>query len=231
MTSIRTKPSVQALVNSLTKRRPGDYSSTSLQVGDQARSLPDYSNTLIEYKCPVCHESYKTFEEAETCRTTPFDACGLEVGSLVIIPSEWRGYYDGNWYDSAADDPWVLYRVPEDIKNSDHFRRVGWHVPWYVVTAVHNGRRADSHRTLVTVCSLMDGRLDFGWNPADGDGHIPMFRPGLPKEKQLNMSSSTWWDEDDIQLVKHVLEAEPSKKLLRQARQLAEMHISTEVLL
>lgn len=208
--------------------------SRSIRTGKDVEILNHGTAEVItEYRCSCCGERYSTYEEALSCSQQPEDTCDLEIGSLVIIPNECAYYYNRTRFPSPAEDPWLAFSRPGDPHDADHFNHKTQYYQWFVVTALHYERR-NRHRIVATVCSFMDGRFVWGWNPVDGVGHDSMFRPGIPKEQQRNCTEGTLWWEDTVAGVKFgdlVLSASPSPRLLQEATELADLGISTDVLL
>jgi hypothetical protein len=169
----------------------------------------------------VCGETYETASEAVACRDQPFDNADLEVGDIVVVPGKWRVWYD-------EDDPWVALVIPADPDSTSHFDHKPQRVPYYVVTAIHNGRSYDSHRCLVTLARFYTSpeddkrQVEAGWNPANGEGHHVILRLGQD-------ISDLYYYADKLGDLFY--ECEPSKELKREAAILAAMGISTDCLL
>lgn len=195
-----------------------------IKIGDEAAKFPPIdSPPSVRYFCPICEQDYDTFAEAEACRDQPFETYGMQVGDLVLIPGERR------YHSIEDDDPWVAFKEPPDPKSPSHFdHNWTWHV-WYVVTAIHNTDKWRRHRLLVTVCSLAGGRLDYGWNPLNGDGHYAMFKYGEIDSGYFVGKRSTF--PEDSKLMELMRSAVPSETVIEQAKELAEMKISSSVLL
>ena len=176
--------------------------------------MPESAVLPIRFQCPICLKSYATVQEAETCRDVPTDWSGWRLGDLCIIPGTRR------YYSTCISRPeWLAFTLPADPASSSHFDRTETFFPWWVVTALHRDRR-DRHRALITVSTLAFGKLYDGWNPADGDGHHAMYRPGVPEAEQRSAASSTWWQHPGI--AERIMAAVPPDAVLKDAVVLAD---------
>lgn len=132
-------------------------------------------NTLMNilYTCPICRESYETIEQAMACMEQPVVDCGWKPGEFLLIPQCAK-------YFEPVDHAWIAFTEPAWPKASSHFdHKPKWHV-WYQVLGLTRDKR-DPHRVLVVVATGgTDQRTNYegGWNPADGDGHYGLYRPG-----------------------------------------------------
>jgi hypothetical protein len=189
----------------------------NVSVGCDAAYLHHYS--VIEYACPVCGETYLAEEDAMACSDQRYDTGGLEVGDIVVVPRAWH-----NWI--PKDDPWLAFILPPNPNSDSHFDRAGYRVPYFVVTAVHTDWLYGPHRCVVTLCSLAEGRLRCGWNPANGDGHYAMFR--WDSDKHCDVGSKLREQENIDDLLDN---CEPCDIVKREAAELASMRISTTRLL
>jgi hypothetical protein len=187
-----------------------------IQMGAKAATLGDQMSPVM-YACPVCKKMYDTVDKAAACRDQPFDDGGLKVGDIVVVPVMWT-----RWYDE--DDPWVAFTIPADMESEDHFDHHDRRVPYYVVTALHS-ERGREHRCLVTLCSLADGSLRAGWNPANGDGHHALYR--IDGGKHCISKNSYWMD----RIGEYLEGLEPPTQVVEEAARLARLGISTRNLL
>ncbi len=195
-----------------------------------ASGLPDMSKRPL-YCCPVCHEKYNTLEEAIACRDQPYDTGGFEVGDLLIIPN--NRYYDGDRVDTDWVDHWIAFREAADPDSNSHFDRVSYVHPWWVITDIHEEKRHDPHRALVTVATMVSGRIWAGWNPATCEDHHAMFYPGRPLEEQCEIVASKKYYTYDKNgpLMQSILNAKPSGLLAIEAVQLAMLGLRSFYLL
>jgi hypothetical protein len=170
----------------------------------------------IKSSCPICDRTFLSEEMAKACRDQEYDTGGLEVGDIVVVPS---GYNN----EIPEDEPWLAFTIPPDPNSDSHFDRAGYKVPYFVVTAIHT-HYSNPHRCVVTLCSLAGDRLRCGWNPANGDGHLAMFRWDNDNHCAVN---SLW-----LELIGELLDnCEPCDIVKREAAELAAMKISTTRLL
>ena len=184
-----------------------------IETGKDVETLASQMDPIM-YACPVCGDLFKTKGSAEKCRDQPFDDGGLKVGDIVVVPGKWT-----KWYEN---DPWVAFAIPANPKSNDHFDHHEHRVPYYVVTAIHSEYRHE-HRCLVTLCSLAGGRLDVGWNPANGDGHHALY---CLDGRRCDVGS-TWYE----QIEPYMKGLKPSAQLIEEAARLARLGISTRNLL
>lgn len=165
-------------------------------------------------------------EEAEACKNQPIDFSGLNIGSIVIVPSQCE-YREGR-----IDKDWLAFVIPADPSSESHFDHMPRYVPYMVVTGLHLERRSHSPRVtlycptpLANRTDQYDAARDYGWNPADGSGHRAMLKPGLPLAQQNCSVGSSWAEWLD----KTVQSAVPSSALLEAAKNV-KPHISTYLL-
>lgn len=197
--------------------------------GRNAKSLPDHKDIKPEYSCPVCHETFDTLAEAEECMRTPYETAGLSVGDLVIIP----GYdYCRIDKDAVVNDHWFAFDIAGDKTESSHFDHDDQYFAYWVVTSIHPEHRKP-HKCVVTVATNISNKLWGGWNPADGGTHYAMFRPGLGRQHQRSDVDSSWWCDirNGIMLGDRIESLKPSAKLLEEAKQLADISITSTKLL
>jgi hypothetical protein len=136
------------------------------------------SRLEILFTCPVCKNSYQTKKEAEQCRDQPVDFCGLATGSIVAIPSKASFGTD--------DNRWTAYKIEANPKAKSHFDRVHQYVPFAIITATHF-HSVDKHRPVVTVLvPRKNGDIDYGWNPANGQGHFGMIHPAYKVQPSID---------------------------------------------
>ena len=128
----------------------------------------------ILYTCPICRESYPTVKEAEACRDVPVDYCGWKIGELLLIPQE-AAYPWWAAENKGKIKPWVAFEEPAWPKSRSHFDHQPKTHLWFVVVALRGSNR-EPHRPTITVYSP----YKWGWNPANGDGHCGLYRPGKP---------------------------------------------------
>lgn len=180
-----------------------------------------------QYACPICEELYDTRKEAQDCANQPFNEAGVEVGDIFIIPNSYRAEAPAEGFEH-----WSAFHIPASPKSSSHFDHNDQWYPYYVVTAIHRYDR-NPHRCIVTVITLFDGCLHGGWNPADGNGNHSMFRPGKTRSEQLSDTGSTWWESKrhGQSMGSRFVSAKPCDALRDDARELAEIKISTRSLL
>ena len=186
-----------------------------LDIGKDVATLADQMDD-IWFACPVCGDIFPTKKKAEKCRDQPYDDGGLTVGTIVVVPGKWT-----NWY--GPTDPWVAFTIPADPSNEDHLCHYPQRVPYYVVTAIHGDGKRDPHRCVVTLSSLVNGTLNVGWNPANGEDHYAMFR--LDGGKHCDP-----WDEWEEEIGCY-LDCVVPAQVIEEAARLARLGISTENLL
>jgi len=204
---------VEYYVNDEMTKRPYDR----YLFGDEVETLPDKNDPTL-HACPICKSLYNTATEAYECRNQPYDTGGLKVGDIVVIPGKYTTWYDEN-------DPLVAFTIPADMSSSCHFDHNRQHVPYYVVTAMHPDR-FDPHRCLVTVATLVDGKVSAGWNPANGDGLCSLYKVGVKTECPEH-TNQEWHDR-----FAHFLDKlEPCAIVKEEARQLAAARIQSRCLL
>ena len=190
----------------------------SIKLGDASPKFVTPEVPIL-FTCPVCNTSYDTPEEAENCRDRPYDIAGWSVGDLVLIPGKWL-------YQKASRPEWIAFTQPADSESPSHFNHRDTYHPWWVITHIGPEDR-HPHRPVVTVCSLAEGRLHHGWNPANGDGHHAIYRPGVPEIEQHAVGGSCWWKWAG----NWILTANPPKVVVQEAEQLAAMGIYSSLLL
>lgn len=172
----------------------------------------------ILYTCPICTKSYATIQEAINCRDQTLDHCGLEVGTFVIIPTARLHWTD----NSKESQDWLAFTEPPNLQSPCSFDHdISYH-PWFVVTAIHAGkRRQDAHIAYVTVASnFVNGKFHHanGWNTANGAGHFSMLVPGLPMEQQRSIKGYAIVNQEYI--MQNVLALQPSTHLKEEADKL-----------
>lgn len=183
-----------------------------MEIGEKAKTLANQVSS-IKFACPVCSKIFATEKAARKCRDQLYDDGGLKIGDIVVVPG---AYY--HYHNCSLNDPWLAFKVPPNF--GDY---TGYRVPYYVVTALH-GDETDKHRCLVTLATLCGGELQVGWNPANGDGHLAMYRIDGGKHCDAN---STW-----LEKIQELLETcEPSTQMQEEAARLARLGISTVNLL
>lgn len=168
----------------------------------------------ILFACPICKKLFDTKAKAIKCRDQPFDTGGLKVGDIVIVPGEWNSWY--------LDDPWIAFEIKPDPTSSNHFEHGSRMIPYFVVTAIHSNNR-EPHQCIVTLVTLCGG-IQVGWNPANGEGHLAMYRIDGGKHCDID---STWIET----ITPYLEECKPSKQMLEEAARLARVGISTRNLL
>ncbi len=162
----------------------------------------------IRYQCPICEQGYDSMAQALACRDQPMDWSGWQVGDVCLIPSM-------RWAKNIMNQAWVAFIQPADPDSLSHFDHVDTHHLWWVV--VDLGRdRDDPHRALVTVATEAFGKIYSGWNPANGERHYAMYRPGVPGAEQRAAGGSSWWRDIGDQ----ILAARPSEYILERAAKL-----------
>ena len=213
---------IQQHIDAYKKRHEGWFI-PPFRFADQSKSLPGQSSGIL-YTCPTCNEQYTTPEAAEDCFAQPFELYGVEVGDLVIIPNS-------NRYSEPVLDHWCAFHIPGDPDASSHFDQEDQWFPWYVVTSIHQEIHQPSHRVVATVMTLFDGELRGGWNSINGDGHHAMFHHG--DKEQLSDVGSTWWtsERNGIVFSERVDKAQPCGRVLEEAKELADLRITSESLL
>lgn len=205
---------IQAMVD--VEQTKENYSNRWMLTGDYAEALPRGRGT-IRYCCPVCGNEFANPANAIACRDRYFDTGCLCVGDLLIIPNTWCRAY-------KEDDPWVAFVVPAKPDSDNYDDHAPRPMPYFVVTALHVDQN-DRHKCIATVCTLAGGSLRAGCNPANGEGHFEMQRPGWYNS---DASSSTYW-EDRINAL--VTGCKPSEIIKEEAAALAAIKISTSHLL
>ncbi len=200
----------------LVKKEMEEYG--RIKLGDACPKFATPAAPIL-FTCPVCNTSYDTQEEAESCRDQPYDIAGWSVGDLVLIPGK-------QVYQKATRPEWIAFTHPADPESPSHLDHHDTYHPWWVITHIGPQPR-DPHRAVVTVCSLANGDLYDGWNPANGDGHHAMYRPGAPEREQHAVGGSCWWK----WVGNWILDANPPKVVVQEAEQLATMGICSTILL
>jgi hypothetical protein len=193
-----------------------NYSNRWMMTGEYAEALPSTRGS-IRYCCPVCGNEFSNPANAVACRNRYFDTGSLCVGDLLIIPNTWCRAY-------KEDDPWVAFVVPANPASDDYGDHMPRPMPYFVVTAVHVDQN-DSHKCVVTVCTLAGGSLRAGCNPANGEGHYEMHRP---RWFNPGASKKMYWEDRITDLVTN---CEPSETLKEEAAALSAIKISTTLLL
>lgn len=159
------------------------------------------SKLKVLYACPICRDSYDTFDEAQACLSQPFDIGRWKVGDLVLCPGKWHGWYEKTQEHWLACTAPVLHKGESDW----HFDWIPHYFAWFVVLEVGGRRdRNRPHRSTTVVGTRLYGTL-IGWTPTNGKGHYTLY--GTPEEANLDFS----WRMPAV--------TEPSKELL-QARDL-----------
>lgn len=128
----------------------------------------------ILYGCPICNELYSTVEEAEACRDQGVEDGGWQVEDFLLIPQCSSYKSDGT--------AWMAFEEPAWPESKSHFYHQRRYHHWYVVVGI-KGDRWKPHKKLVVVWSRTETKggwrlKNFGWTPADGDGHYGLYRPG-----------------------------------------------------
>lgn len=217
---------IQEQINAQAERTKSFGHGTQWRTGENVDALTE-NGIPINFACPICNELYDTEIEAMACRDEPYDDAGFVVGDIVIIPSV-------NSYQppDEAYRHWCAFVIEESPRAKSHFNHNKQWFPYYVVTAIHPHDR-DRHRCVATVMTMFHGKLCGGWNPANGDGHYSLFHPGRRKTQQPIKNDWYYWN-----LRRHgktfgnrIASAQLCVKLVREARELAEVGISTQNLL
>ncbi len=203
------------IVELVKKVESGHY---GIKLGDAAPKFATPEIPIL-FTCPGCRVTYDTQEQAENCRDQPYDIAGWSVGDLVLIPGK-------RLYHKAARPEWIAFRQPADPESLSHFNHRDTYHPWWVITHIGPQDR-NPHRPVATVCSLAKGQLYPGWNPANGDGHHAMYRPGVPEMEQRAAGESCWWE----RVGNLIFGANPPEVVIQEAEQLAAIGISTGTLL
>lgn len=192
-----------------------DSQEDNIETGKDVETLGDQMEDPW-FTCPMCGDMFETREEAIACRDLPYDDGGLTVGTIVVVPGKSHMCY-------SLEDPWLAFVVEPNPDADSHFARAGYRVPYFVVTAIHTEHN-NAHRCVVTLATLCEDKLTIGWNPANGNGHYPMYRIDGGKHCA---SKSTWIDI----IEPYLAECEPSPEMLEEAARLARVGISCRYLL